>query len=48
MNNLFRFALIILALLVVVGIGYTAFADISVPSQEIEKKIPNEQFFAQQ
>lgn len=47
MNNLFRFALIILVLLVVVGIGYIAVTDIPAPSQEIEKKIPNDQFFAQ-
>ncbi len=44
MSRAFRYLVIILALLVVVGLGYLATGDLPAPRAPVEKIVPNDRF----
>lgn len=44
MSTIVRFVIIILALMIVAGIGYLATGELPAPTSPVEKVIPNDRF----
>lgn len=47
MSKIFRLLFITLVIVTIGGVGYLAITDVPAPTKDIEKKLSNDQFFAQ-